>query len=59
MAPLVPTPVIVFGKTQAEHDTALDAVCKRLSNVNLTCNEKKCEFDKPSLTFFGFVLTGD
>ena len=51
--------IIVFGKTQAEHDTALNAVYKRLSNVDLALSEKKCKFNKPSLTFFGFVFSGD
>ena len=49
--------VIIFGKTQAEHDAALRAVFKRFSEINLTLNRKKCEFNKPSLTFFGFVFS--
>ena len=49
--------VIIFGKTQAEHDAALCAVFKRFSEINLTLNKKKCEFNKPSLTFFGFVFS--
>ena len=50
--------VIVFGKTQADHDAALDAVCQKFAEVNLTLNKKKCEFNKPSVTFFGFVFSG-
>jgi hypothetical protein len=34
--------VIVFGKTQA----ALDEVCQKFAEINLTLNEKKCEFNK-------------
>ena len=49
--------VIVFGKTQAEHDAALQAVFRKFAEVNLTLN-KKCEFDKKSITFFGFVFSG-
>ena len=49
--------VIVFGKTQADHDAALDAVCRRFADVNLTLNKKKCEFNKSALTFFGFVFS--
>ena len=30
--------VIIFGKTQAEHDAALQAVFKRFSEVNITLN---------------------
>ena len=50
--------VIVFGKTQAEHDAALEAVCQKFAAVNLTLNKKKCEFNKSSVTFFGFVFSG-
>lgn len=51
--------IIVFMKTQTEHNTALNTVCKLLSNVNLTLNEKKCEFNKPTVTFFRFVFSLD
>ena len=50
--------VIIFGKNQAEHDKALDAVCKKFVDMNVTLNKKKCEFNKPSVTFFGFVFSG-
>ena len=50
--------VIVFGHTQAEHDEALEAVCRKFSDVNLTLHKKKCEFNKPSISFFGFVFSG-
>ena len=49
--------VIVFGKTQAEHDAALQAVFRKFAEVNLTLNKKKCEFNKKSITFFGFVFS--
>ena len=49
--------VIVFGKTQVEHDAALRAVFNRISEINLTLNRTKCEFNKSSLTFFGFVFS--
>ena len=32
--------VIVFGHTQAEHDEALEAVCRKFSDVNLTLQKK-------------------
>ena len=38
--------VIVFGKTQAEHDAALQAVFRKFAEVNLTLNKKKCEFNQ-------------
>ena len=49
--------VIVFGKTQADHDASLHAVFYRFTEVNLTFNKNKCEFNKPNRTFFGFVFS--
>jgi len=49
--------VIVFGKTQAEHDDSLNAVFCKLAEVNLTLNKYKCAFNKSRLTFFGFVFS--
>ena len=51
--------IIVFGKTQAEHDRALEAVCQKFSDVNLTLHKKKCEFNKSSISFFGFVFSAN
>ena len=48
--------VVVFGKTQADHNRALHAVCQKFSEANLTLNQEKCEFNKSSITFFGFVF---
>ena len=49
--------VIVYGRTQAEHDTALEAVFHRFAERGLTLHRKKCEFSKPEITFFGFVFS--
>ena len=51
--------VIIFGKTQADHDKALQAVFQRFSDANVTLHKKKCELNKDSITFFGFVFSGD
>ena len=51
--------VIVFGKTQADHDIALESVFKRFSSRGLTLNKEKCEFSKDKLTFFGFVFSAN
>ena len=47
----------IFGKSQVEHDKALEAVCQRLSDANLTLNKKKCDLNKSSISFFGFIFT--
>ena len=50
---------IVYGKTQSDHDEALKKVFQKFSDVNLTLNKSKCEFNKSSLSFFGFVFSKD
>ena len=49
--------VIVFAETQDAHDKALQAVFRKFLEVGLTLNKTKCEFNKSSLTFFGFVFS--
>jgi hypothetical protein len=51
--------IIVFGKTQADHDRALQAVFQKFTEVNLTLNHDKCEYNKSSVTFFGFVFSSN
>ena len=46
-----------IGKTQAEHDQALQAVFERFADKGLTLNKAKCEFNQTKLTFFGFVFS--
>ena len=49
--------VIIFGKTQSDHDKALETVFKKFADAKLTFNKSKCEFNKSSITFFGFVFS--
>ena len=51
--------IIVWGKTVEEHHRNLEALLKRIKELGLTLNKKKCEFGKESITFFGIVLTAD
>ena len=44
--------VIIFGRTQEEHDQALAAVFQRLREKGLTLNGDKCVFNKHNLAFF-------
>ena len=41
--------IIIFGKTQQEHDNALEAVFNRFAKIGLTLNKKKCELSKNDL----------
>ncbi|KAK3749040.1 hypothetical protein QZH41_005695 [Actinostola sp. cb2023] len=49
--------VIVFGQTQNDHDETLEKTLKKFSDNHITLNAKKCEFNKTSLEFFGFVFS--
>ena len=49
--------VFVFGKTQSEHEKALQAAVQKFSEANITLNRQKYEFNKSSITFFGFVVS--
>ena len=48
--------ILVFGKSQEEHNAWLQAVFKRLEEANVTLNGAKCEFNKSSIMFLGHVV---
>ena len=48
--------ILIFGRNQAEHDTAVKHVLEMLEQCNLTAN-KKCEFNKQSIKFYGLVFS--
>ena len=49
--------IIVYGKTQQEHDTALRNVFQRLRDKGLTLNRSKCVFN--NLAFYGYTFSAD
>ena len=49
----------MFGRSQADHDAALEAVMKRFCKKNLTLNQSKCAFSKSEINFFGLVFSAD
>lgn len=51
--------IIVYGRTQTEHDQHLEAVLRRLHDKGLTLNRNKCEFNKNRLEFFGYIFGQD
>ena len=51
--------ILVFGKTQSAHDHSLEAVFRRLKELGLTLNERKCEYSKDKVEFFGYTFSGD
>ncbi|KAK7112338.1 hypothetical protein V1264_011807 [Littorina saxatilis] len=48
--------IMIYGKTQAEHDKTVRQVFDRLRERNLTLNDKKCEFNKDSIEFYGCIF---
>ena len=51
--------IIVAGKDQKEHNKRVHALMKRLSEVGLTLNPRKCEFGLKSVKFLGFVISSE
>ena len=49
--------ILVFGKSQKEHDQHLRAVFQRLREKGLSPNKSKCEYSKDKLEFFGYVFS--
>ena len=49
--------IVVYGKTQEEHDQRLDCVMRKLKERNLTLNKDKCEFGVHKITFMGHILS--
>ncbi|XP_064469571.1 uncharacterized protein K02A2.6-like [Ornithodoros turicata] len=49
--------ILVFGKTQAEHDIALHNTLERLHVSGVTINVSKCSFSQPELRFFGYLFS--
>lgn len=48
--------VLVFGRTQAEHDCRLKDVLSIIKAAGVTLNREKCEFNTHSLTFLGHQI---
>eukprot|EP00795_Rhopilema_esculentum_P016076 gene16076-7425_t len=49
--------IIVFGKSQKEHDRALMQVLQRLDDCGLTLGMSKCSFNQPEIKFFGMTFS--
>ena len=49
--------ILVYGRTQEDHDQALKKTFQRLREKGLTLHRNKCTFSKNSLEFFGYVFS--
>ena len=50
--------ILIFGKSQEEHDANLEKVFAKIEAVGLTLNEK-CEFSKNSVKFIGHIIDSE
>ena len=51
--------VLIYGRSQEQHDERLLAVLNRLEEAGLTLNRDKCEFSKTEVKFLGHILSQD
>ena len=49
--------ILIYAKTQKEHDIALLKTLQRLSDWNLTLIPKKCIYNKSHIQFFGVIFS--
>ena len=48
--------ILIYGRTQEEHDERLRLVLHRLTELGMTLNSEKCKFAQPSVKFLGHVI---
>ena len=49
--------VVVYGKTEEEHDESLRNLMKAAAEHGLVFNSEKCNIKTQSITFFGAIYT--
>ena len=47
----------MYGGTQQEHDTHLNAVLSRLQSLGLTLRREKCVWSAPEVIWFGYKFS--
>lgn len=51
--------ILIFSKSQEEHDKHVKLILDRLRDANLFANPKKCEFDKSEVQYLGYIIGAD
>ena len=51
--------ILIFSRSQVEHDTHVQQVLDRLKGANLFANAQKCEFDKSQIGYLGYLIGAD
>ena len=49
--------ILVYGKTQEEHDQSLEKLLRRAKKKKITFNKAKCEFNKESCLCYGMAFS--
>ena len=49
--------ILVYAKSQTEHDEILAKVLQRLADRGVTLNLEKCKFSKSNLEYYGYVFS--
>ena len=49
--------ILIYSKTQESHDLSIRQVLERLSGAELYANPKKCEFNKDSVEYLGYIIS--
>ena len=48
--------IVVYGKTDKEHDMRVEKCMQRLSTAGITLNKAKCKFNQKEIEFLGHVI---
>ncbi|RXW12480.1 hypothetical protein EST38_g13373 [Candolleomyces aberdarensis] len=51
--------ILIFSRTQEEHDEQVKLILDRLKNARLYANPQKCEFDKSEVEYLGYIIGAD
>ena len=51
--------ILIFSKTQTEHDNHVKLILDKLKDAHLFANPQKCEFDKSQVEYLGFLVGAD
>ena len=49
--------ITIAGNSRETHDTALTAIFKRFSDLEITMNRNKCKFNQSSITCWGMTFS--
>ena len=51
--------ILIFSKTQEEHDQHVSLVIDCLHDAQLCANAAKCEFDRSEVQYLGYIISAD